>query len=135
MLLRGKKRRWLIGAILSGSAQAALFTFGRLAPTVRLLGVVRRVAAGEIGSNAAVNEVTIIRHAGGVRRLGIAYLPANANPTSAVILVHGVTELGCYHPRLVSLARALAEAGYMVLTPDIVMFRDFRFHPPPLDEI
>jgi len=135
VLLRGKKRRWLIAAILSGSALAALFTFGRLAPTVRLLGVVRRVAAGEIGGNAAVKEVTIIRHPGGVRRLGIAYLPANANPTSAVILVHGVSELGCHHPRLVSLARALAEAGYMVLTPDIAMFRDFRIHPPPLDEI
>jgi pimeloyl-ACP methyl ester carboxylesterase len=135
VLLRGKRRRWLIAAVLSGSALAAVLSLGRLVTTVRLLGVVRRVAAGEIGSGPAVKEETIIRHPGGAERIAIAYRPANANPASAVILVHGISELGCYHPRLVSLARALAEAGYMVLTPDIAMFRDFRIHPPPLDEI
>ena len=129
------KRGWLIAAILLVPSLAALISFGRPVATVRLLGVVRRVAAGEIGSSHAVAEETITRYPEGVKRIGIVYRPASADPASAVILVHGVSELGCYHPRLVSLARALAEAGYLVLTPDIAMLRDFRIHPPPLDEI
>jgi pimeloyl-ACP methyl ester carboxylesterase len=133
--LCGKRRKWLITAVLSGLALAAFFPFGRLIATARLLAVVRRVAAGEIGRSPAVKEDTIIRRLGGSKRVGITYRPANSNPTSAVILVHGVSELGCYHPRLVSLSRALAGAGYMVLTPDITLFREFRIYPPPLDEI
>lgn len=135
MLLRGKRRRWLIAAVLSGLALAALFPFTRLVTTIRLLAVVRRVAAGEIGRSPAVKEDTIIRRLGASKRVGIVYRPADSNPRSAVILVHGVSELGCYHPRLVSLSRALAGAGYMVLTPDITLFREFRIYPPPLDEI
>jgi pimeloyl-ACP methyl ester carboxylesterase len=135
LLLHGKRRRWLITAVLSGLALAALFPFGRLVATVRLLAVIRHVAAGEIGRSPAVKEDTIIRRLGALKRVGITYRPADANPTSAVILVHGVSELGCYHPRLVSLSRALAGAGFLVLTPDITLFREFRIYPPPLDEI
>ena len=135
MSLRIRKRGWLIAAALSVSAMAVFLPYGRILATGRLLGAVRRVAAGEIGSKPAVEEEAIIRYPGGVRRVGIAYRPAKANPASGIILVHGVSELGCYHPRLVSLSRALAGAGYLVLTPEIAMFRDFRILPPPLDEI
>ena len=135
MSLSGKRRRWLIVAVLSGLALAAFFPFGRFVATVRLLTVVRLVAAGEIGRSPAVKEATIIRRLGASERVGITYRPAHANPVSGIILVHGISEHGCYHPRLVSLSRALAGAGYMVLTPDIALFREFRINPPPLDEI
>jgi dienelactone hydrolase len=51
------------------------------------------------------------------------------------MLLAGVSELGCYHPRLVALSRTLADEGFLVLAPDIEMFRRFEVSPAALDEI
>ena len=130
-----KKQHWLLWLALGAVVLAAWMLIPRLITTVRLLAVVRRVASGDIAGTPAVQEEKAVRRMGGTEREGIVYRPSGSSPTSAVILVPGVSELGCNHPRLVSLARALAGTGFMVVTPDIKMFREFRIYPPPLDEI
>jgi pimeloyl-ACP methyl ester carboxylesterase len=130
-----KKRNWLIFAALCLSATAAYEPLTRLITTARLLRAVRQVASGEIGKDAAVLEEKIVRRMGATDQEALVYRPSGSAPAGAVVLVAGVSELGCYHPRLLSLSRALARAGFLVLCPDIKMFRDFRIYPPPLDEI
>ena len=61
-------------------------------------------------------------------------LPARGRGPQS-LLIAGVSELGCYHPRLVAMAQTLAHKGFLVVTPDIVMFRQFKVTPAILDEI
>ncbi len=114
---------------------AGLSSLPRLFTTVRLLTVVRRVAGGEIGKDPAIHEETVTRRVGQSALEAIVYRPADASPAGAVVIIPGVSEFGCRHPRLVSLSRALAGTGLLVLTPDIRMLREFRIYPPPLEEI
>ena len=114
---------------------AGFASLPRLITTLRLLTVVRRVAAGDVGADPAVLEDTIRRGMGASELEALVYRPANASPAGAVVIIAGVSDLGCRHPRLVSLSRALAGAGFLVLTPDIRMLREFKIHPPPVDEI
>lgn len=47
-----------------------------------------------------------------------------------LILAHGVHHLGIDEPRLVGLARAFAEAGVVVLTPELAPLADYRVDDP-----
>ncbi len=125
----------LIAISLCALAAAAYIPAASLATAVRLLFVVRQVASGTAGNDPRVVVREISGRAGSQGLQAIAYRPATAHARSAVILIPGVSELGNRHPRLVELASALAGAGFLVVTPDIRMFREFRIHPPPLDEI
>ena len=130
-----KKRLWLLLLTLGVLGLAVCVPPSRVITTVRLLVLVRRVASGDIEKNPTVHEEKIVRLIGGFEQEVIVYRPAGSSPASGVVLVPGISELGCNHPRLVALARALAGTGFLVLTPDIRMFREFRIYPPPLDEI
>ena len=116
-------------------AVGAILVSGRLTATTRLLRVVWRVASGPVGRIPSVREYRVTGRSRQSVLEAIVYRPAGRLPRSGVILVAGVSELGCQHPRLVSLSRALADVGFLVLTPDIKMLREFRIFPPPLDEI
>lgn len=100
---------------------------------VRLLAVVMRVAAGSSGTDSSVQVDRVMGRMGESLQEAVVYRPSDSIPTSAVILVPGVSELGCDHPRLVALAHSLAATGILVLTPDIKMLREFRIYPPPRD--
>lgn len=65
----------------------------------------------------------------------LLYYPAKSPATKAVILVHGISELGCYHPTLINLSRSLADKGFLVIAPDIQAFRQFRITAEPIDQI
>ncbi len=47
-----------------------------------------------------------------------------------VVLAHGVHYLGIDEPRLVSLARSFAQAGLVVLTPELAPLADYRVDAP-----
>jgi acetyl esterase/lipase len=132
--LGGKKQTWLLLA-LCAIAVVSYVPVTRLITAARLITVLRRVASADSRSNPAIHVERIIRRVGDSEREGIVYRPSLSSPDSAVVLVAGVSELGCDHPNLVALSRALAGAGFLVLTPDIKMLREFRIFPPPLDEI
>jgi dienelactone hydrolase len=101
----------------------------------RLLLAVREVVAGDTGTNLAVKETKVQRSMGSEKLEGILYEPSRSRPRSGVLLIAGVSELGCYHPRLVAMSRTLAAKGFLVVTPDIAMFRQFKVTPAVLDEI
>lgn len=130
----GKKQTWLLLA-LCAIAVVSYVPVTRLITAARLITVLRRVASADSRSNPAIHVERIIRRVGDSEREGIVYRPSLSSPDSAVVLVAGVSELGCDHPNLVALSRALAGTGFLVLTPDIKMLREFRIYPPPLDEI
>jgi len=62
------------------------------------------------------------------------YLPSSRLPSlhapRGMILVHGVHFLGIDEPRLVALSRAFAQAGMVVLTPELAALADYRLDDP-----
>jgi len=130
-----KNPTWLLPAILAAAVLAAYIPAARTITAIRLLAVIRRVASADINKLPSVQEAKIVRYMGLSEEEAMLYRPSGAEPKSGVVLIAGVSELGCYHPRLVSLSRALAQSGFLVLTPDIRMLREFKIYPPPFDEI
>ena len=96
---------------------------------------VRTLAAGDDGARLPVSQTKVVRRCGERDLAALLYRPAGSAPDRAALLVPGVSERGCYHPRLVALARALAAKGFVVVTPDIESFRRFEVAPEALEEI
>jgi len=117
-------------AIAFASAPVANFIL-----TVNLARAVRSLASGATGANLSVMRTTVQRKMGGEDVEALLYRHASSLPTRAVILSAGVSELGCYHPQFVSLCRYLADNGFLVLTPDIQMFRRFEVAAESIDQI
>jgi pimeloyl-ACP methyl ester carboxylesterase len=134
-ILGWTRRKWLLGLMLGTLALVAYTPVTRLIKTIRLLTILQRIASGDSVTDASLRIDRISRKLGSTIREAIIYRPQSSSPSSAVILIPGVSELGCDHPRLVSLSRALAAHGFLVLTPDIKMLRKFLIYPPPLDDI
>ncbi|MDB4989961.1 MAG: hypothetical protein JWN04_5139 [Myxococcaceae bacterium] len=70
--------------------------------------------------------------AGGRGRL---YRPVPAGDAPGVVLAHGMHEEGVTEPRLVGLARALAGAGFVVLTPEVPGLARYRITHGDVDVI
>ncbi len=103
---------------------------------IRLMLALRRVAAGKTGEDLPVVMEKLRRRRGSEVLEALVYRPAaRSRPARTAVLVPGISELGCYHPRLMALSRSIASEGFLVLTPDIRMFREFRMSPEALDEI
>jgi dienelactone hydrolase len=131
-----KRRR--IGIYLVGLLIAAVLAYNPIADLIlasRLLLAVRALASGATGEGLPVAQAMVQRTMGDRRLQAILYRPSGSSPKRSVMLLAGVSELGCYHPRLRALSRALADKGFMVLAPDIEMFRRFEVTPAALDEI
>jgi pimeloyl-ACP methyl ester carboxylesterase len=131
---RQKRRQLLLWTVIA-AAILGFVPLRRMITAVRLITMLRHVAAGEIGPDDSVTEAKVSRTSGQAQLDAILYRPSGRSPESGIILMPGVSELGCNHPRLVSLARELSKNGFLVLTPDIKMLRDFRIFPPPITEI
>ena len=95
----------------------------------------QKVASGATGQGLPVKEIKVRRQFLGQDYEALVYHPAEYAARRAVILVPGLSELGCYHPRLVALARFLADQGLLVITPDIREFRQFQISAEPIDQI
>ncbi len=130
-------RKWKWGFIAVLLAAVILFwnPANRCFFSVRLALSMQKFASGATGENLAVRETRILRQMGTRNHEALLYRPAKSRATDAVILVAGISELGCYHPRLVALSRFLADRGLLIITPDIRALREFQISVEPIDEM
>jgi dienelactone hydrolase len=63
------------------------------------------------------------------------YIPQNVRNVGGVVLLHGVHHLGIEDPRMWNLARALAGAGVLVMTPELQDLADYRVTARTIDVI
>ena len=63
------------------------------------------------------------------------YRPRNAADRGALVLIHGVHQLGIDEPRLVRFARAIAGTGLSVLTPQVDELAQYRIEEGTVDLI
>jgi len=63
------------------------------------------------------------------------YVPRNIEHPPAMVVVHGLHQLGMNEPRLVNFAKSLAETGVEVLTPQVDAIADYRVEPQSIDLI
>ena len=63
------------------------------------------------------------------------YRPRHVNSPPTLLLVHGVHRLGIDEPRLVHFARAFAQRGVLVITPEIRDLMEYRIAPQSINEI
>jgi pimeloyl-ACP methyl ester carboxylesterase len=63
------------------------------------------------------------------------YTPHDVQDPGGVVLLHGVHHLGIDDPRLWNLARALAGAGVLVMTPELQDLADYRVTARTIDVI
>ena len=102
---------------------------------VRLALSLQKLASGTAEPAPGIIERKLQRRMGAQEYDALIYYPAKSPATRAMVLVAGLSEQGCYHPRLVALSRLLADKGLLVITPDIQEFRQFRISPEPIDQI
>jgi len=133
--MHGRRKMWILAAFLLLAALVAYVPIADSILAIRLTLALRSLAAGATGQDLPVVE-TKVRKLHGARTLeALAYRPAQTLPERAVVLVAGISELGCYHPRLMALSRLMANLGFLVLTPDIEMFRRFKLAPEAMEQI
>jgi pimeloyl-ACP methyl ester carboxylesterase len=63
------------------------------------------------------------------------YIPQDVKNPGGVVLLHGVHHLGIEDPRMWNLARALAGAGVLVMTPELQDLADYRVTARTIDVI
>ncbi len=132
--MRGWK--WIVAAILVILVVAVYFPLSNTIFAVRMMLALRGLASGDTGEGLKVAIEKIGRRHGSQYLEALVYRPpARKSVGRALVLVPGISELGCYHPRLMALSRSLAAKEFLVVTPDIRMFREFRMAPEALDEI
>ena len=130
-------RVWKL-AIAAGFIAILIFLWNPLSQltySVRLASALQKMASGEEVRYPDVIEDKISRRKGDREFWALTYRPANLSPKKALVLIPGISELGCYHPRLVALSRFLAAQGLLVITPDIKEFRNFEISAEPIDQL
>lgn len=63
------------------------------------------------------------------------YKPLNVTNPPGVVLLHGVHHLGIEDPRLVNFARAVAETGVVVMTPELQDLADYHITSATVNQI
>ena len=127
--------KWTILAASLVAVVVLLIPAKRLIISVRLASSINRFASGTSGEELEVSETKIYRRSGSAVYEAVLYSPAKSRPSGAVVLVPGISELGCYHPRLVAFSRILADSGLVVITPDIKKFRNFHITAEPIHQV
>jgi pimeloyl-ACP methyl ester carboxylesterase len=134
MNTQGWRRRWIILALVAVIIIAWIPTTDFIL-AIRLLSSLSQLASGATGADLAVVQNKARLQSGLQVLEAITYRPVRSLPKRALVLVPGISELGCYHPRLIALSRFLASRGFLVITPDIIKFREFKIAPEAIDEI
>ncbi len=129
-----RKRKWIAIVVLAPAIVACL-PLPNLLLAARMAWALRSLASGSTGEQLPVGLTKVRRHMGNRSLEALVYNPKDAAPTRALVFVAGISELGCYHPRLMALCRYLANEGFLVLTPDVPEFRRFEVSAEPVDQI
>ena len=128
-----KLKYWILAAVAAG---ILLWNpLDRAVFSVRLALSLQKMASGAAAPPAAVRESKALRRVNGREYEALTFRPVKSPATSAVVLVAGLSEQGCYHPRLLALSRLLAGMGVLVVAPDIREFRDFQISAEPMVQI
>jgi pimeloyl-ACP methyl ester carboxylesterase len=106
----------------------------RLVYAIRIASTFQQMASGKEGQYPDVRATKISRRVGGREYVALVYRSTKAVPTKALIFEPGISELGCYHPKLIALARFFAEQGLLVITPDVEEFRHLQISAEPIDQ-
>jgi dienelactone hydrolase len=133
--MRQLSSRW---AILLGVTWGTLLVWTPVEEHVRAAEFLGRLAQKAPPSAAeaariATQDLTIAGKNGPIRaRL---YFPRTAAPGEGVVVAHGVHYRGIDERRLVPFARALADSGFTVLTPELSELADYRITASGVDVI
>jgi pimeloyl-ACP methyl ester carboxylesterase len=127
--------KWLCALLLLVLLAVVFVPFAQISLALRLLSVIRLLAEDRSGKELPVMERVIHRRMGDRELEAIVYRPKDSLPVRALVLSHGISELGIHHPKLMTLSRALADAGFLVVTPDLPEFRELRLSTAPMEEM
>src|SRR5882724_10612657 len=134
--MRKVSARW---AIMVGVVLASLvLAWGPVTRCVRAAQFLERLSAKAPASapdapRISAEELTIAGRNGPIRaRL---YFRQGASPGEGIVVAHGVHYRGIDEGRLVPFARALAESGLTVLTPELSDIADYRITSSGVDVI
>ncbi len=130
-----KIRKWGIAAGLLIIVLLLVNPVSHAVFAVRLALSLQKLAAGADSRMDGIREARVQRRMDGQELDALLYYPEKSPPSSAIILVAGLSELGYRHPRLIALSRLLAEKGLLVVTPDIREFRAFKISAEPVRQI
>ena len=128
-------RIWKLG-IAAGFFAVLIFLWNPLSQliySVQLVSTLQKMVSGEESRYPDVIEEKVSRRIGNREYWALTYRPAKLSPRKALVLAPGISELGCYHPRLIALSRFWASQGLLVVTPDIEEFRNFQISAEPID--
>lgn len=135
MAFKRGRRKWIVAAGILAVCLLLIKPAGHMIFAVRIGLSLQKLASGAADQPHPVKEATIHRRFGAQNIKALSYRPEKSSAKSALILVPGLSELGCYHPRLIALSKILAEAGIFVVTPDIREFRNFEITAEPVRQI
>jgi pimeloyl-ACP methyl ester carboxylesterase len=135
MISAHRLRKWGIAAGALIICALLANPISHLAFSVRLALSLQKMTSGADEQSLAIREATIHRRMGTQSYDALLYYPEKSRATKAIILVAGLSELGCRHPRLIAFSRLLANKGLLVITPDIREFRNFQITAEPINQI
>jgi pimeloyl-ACP methyl ester carboxylesterase len=135
MMLNNGMRKWAWAGLLLVICSLLVNPMSHILFAVRIGLSLQKLASGAPEQNTGILEARIHRQAGTQSYDALTYRPPKSPATKAIVLVAGLSELGCYHPRLIALSKILAGNGLYVITPDIREFRDFQITAEPIDQI
>ena len=132
-IVRKISSRWavVVGLVL----MALLFGWSPVARRIRAAQFLERLSqkGSAAAAHLATEDVTILGKNGPIRaRL---YFREGSKPGEGIVVAHGVHYRGIDEARLVPFARALAESGLTVLTPELSDIADYRITSSGVDVI
>ena len=136
--MRKRSAGWLVLSVLL--IGLAVFGFSPLARGARAAQLLQRLSQQPAesllpreGPSIVTRDLTLAGEHGPIRaRL---YFRADRARGAGLVLVHGVHYKGIDEARLTPFARALAESGLVVLTPELTQLADYRISPDSVSVI
>ena len=119
-----RSSRW---AVVIGLLSLVLIGWAPAGRHLRAAQFLQRLSGPAVAGQAAQiqsEDVQIPGKAGNIR--GRLYFRAGEKPGKGIVVAHGVHYQGIDEKRLVPFARALAESGLSVLTPELSDIADYR---------
>lgn len=122
--------------LVLGMLAALIVLFAR--PAVyhtRAAGLLLRFAEGQADAAPPLEEERTSFHVGGRDIPARVYTPVDAPDAPVIVMVHGVHHKGIEEPRLQRFARAVARAGYVVMTPEVSELSDYHVAPGSIETV
>ena len=136
---RSALRKTLYAALAAGIALLCVAAWPSARAHLQAFAVLRKVAGDPApwvaratdGAPVAVQDFAFtVASPDGQRRVRARmYLPQNGPNAPAMVVFHGVHNLGIDEPRLMGFAAAMARCGLRVLTPELPEIKDYRVGP------